>query len=271
MTSAVRCLHLLSISISLQTEPADWIWIDLYSAAHTDIHNDHTHRHFEDSVRVWQTFVWQLFSAGGGVCVCVCESVFMLGGCCFPNGICCCCTTTTLAVVYHTITHEGSLNHNDNQRRSSYSLPYEGDVTVRTVVDRFSKMVHFIPLPTLPLAKANAEVMLHHIFCLRGLHRDVDTDRGRRLGLSSGRLSAPSWEFPLASPPDTILKSTGRRSSWTRSWRPAVSLYRLLEPQHNTTDMSTQETQFCGPQLVSSHLSAPMAISLLSSLPRKRR
>ena len=109
-------------------------------------------------------FLW-----GSGVCVCVC--VWEGGDCCFTEGrgiccCCCCCCTTVLAVVCHTISHEGSLNQNNNQRCSSYSLPFKGNVTVRTVVDRFSEMVHFIPLPTLPLAKATAEVMLHRIFCL---------------------------------------------------------------------------------------------------------
>lgn len=39
--------------------------------------------------------------------------------------------------------------------------PSEGNTTVLTVVDRFSKMAHFIPLPKLPTAKETAEVMLY--------------------------------------------------------------------------------------------------------------
>lgn len=47
-----------------------------------------------------------------------------------------------------------------------------------TVVYRFSKMVHFIPLPKLPSAKEMAEIMLHHVFHLHGLPRDIVSDQG---------------------------------------------------------------------------------------------
>ena len=51
--------------------------------------------------------------------------------------------------------------------------PLQGNTTILTVVDRFSKMVHFIPLPKLPSAKKMAEIMLSHVFCLHGFPRDV--------------------------------------------------------------------------------------------------
>lgn len=44
---------------------------------------------------------------------------------------------------------------------------------ISTVVDRFSKMAHFIALPKLPTAKETAEVILNHIFHINGLQRDV--------------------------------------------------------------------------------------------------
>lgn len=56
--------------------------------------------------------------------------------------------------------------------------PSEGNTTVLTVVDRFSKMVHFIPLTKLPSAKETADVVLHHVFRLHGFPRDVVSDRG---------------------------------------------------------------------------------------------
>lgn len=56
--------------------------------------------------------------------------------------------------------------------------PSEGNTTVLTVVDRFSKMVHFIPLPKLPTAKETAEVMLFQVFRLHGFPKDVVSDRG---------------------------------------------------------------------------------------------
>lgn len=39
----------------------------------------------------------------------------------------------------------------------------EGNTTILTVVDRFSKMVHFIPLPKSLSAKETAEVVLHQV------------------------------------------------------------------------------------------------------------
>ena len=54
----------------------------------------------------------------------------------------------------------------------------EGNTTVLTVVDRFSKMVHFIPMPKLPSAKGTAEAVLSHVFRIHGFPRDVVSDRG---------------------------------------------------------------------------------------------
>ena len=54
----------------------------------------------------------------------------------------------------------------------------EGNTTVRTVVDRFSKMAHFIALPKLPSAKEMAEVMLREVFRIHGFPRDIVSDRG---------------------------------------------------------------------------------------------
>jgi len=49
---------------------------------------------------------------------------------------------------------------------------------ILTVVDLFSKMAHFVPLPKLPSAKETAELVLLHVFRLHGLPTDVVSDRG---------------------------------------------------------------------------------------------
>ncbi|KAK5922946.1 hypothetical protein CgunFtcFv8_020167 [Champsocephalus gunnari] len=49
-----------------------------------------------------------------------------------------------------------------------------GKTTVLTVVDRFSKMAHVIPLTKLPSAKGTAEVMMNQVFRIR----DIVSDRG---------------------------------------------------------------------------------------------
>ncbi|KAK9513191.1 hypothetical protein VZT92_026747 [Zoarces viviparus] len=54
----------------------------------------------------------------------------------------------------------------------------EGHTVILTVVDRFSKLAHFIPLPKLPSAKETAELICLHIFRLHGIPIDIVSDRG---------------------------------------------------------------------------------------------
>ena len=56
--------------------------------------------------------------------------------------------------------------------------PSSGHTVILTVVDRFSKMAHFIPLLKLPSAKETASLVLHHVFRIHGLAVDVVSDRG---------------------------------------------------------------------------------------------
>lgn len=54
----------------------------------------------------------------------------------------------------------------------------QGNTTVLTVVDRFSKMARFIALPKLPSAKETAEVMMNQVFKIHGFPKDIVSDRG---------------------------------------------------------------------------------------------
>ena len=54
----------------------------------------------------------------------------------------------------------------------------DGHSCILTVVDRFSKAAHFIPLAKLPTAKQTAELMVLHVFRLHGLPTDIVSDRG---------------------------------------------------------------------------------------------
>ena len=56
--------------------------------------------------------------------------------------------------------------------------PSRGNTVVLTVVDRFSKAAHFIPLPKLPSAKETAQVVIDQVFRIHGLPMDVVSDRG---------------------------------------------------------------------------------------------
>uniref|UniRef100_A0A8C1NZE8 Gypsy retrotransposon integrase-like protein 1 n=1 Tax=Cyprinus carpio TaxID=7962 RepID=A0A8C1NZE8_CYPCA len=56
--------------------------------------------------------------------------------------------------------------------------PSKGNTVILTVVDRFSKATHFIPLPKLPSAKETAVAVIDHVFRIHGLPTDVVSDRG---------------------------------------------------------------------------------------------
>ncbi len=56
--------------------------------------------------------------------------------------------------------------------------PSRGYTVILTVVDRFTKAVHFVPLPKLPSAKETAQLVIVHIFRIHGLPVDVVSDRG---------------------------------------------------------------------------------------------
>lgn len=51
-----------------------------------------------------------------------------------------------------------------------------GNTVIMTVVDHFSKGCHFVPLPGLPTAWETAKLVIHHVFQLHGLPRDVVSD-----------------------------------------------------------------------------------------------
>uniref|UniRef100_A0A8C1BXI7 Integrase catalytic domain-containing protein n=1 Tax=Cyprinus carpio carpio TaxID=630221 RepID=A0A8C1BXI7_CYPCA len=56
--------------------------------------------------------------------------------------------------------------------------PSQGTTVVLTVVDRFSKATHFVPLPKLPSARETAVAVIDHIYRLHGPPMDVVSDRG---------------------------------------------------------------------------------------------
>ena len=56
--------------------------------------------------------------------------------------------------------------------------PSEGNTTILTVIDRFSKAAHFIALPKLPSSRETADLLVKHVFCLHGMPTDIVSDRG---------------------------------------------------------------------------------------------
>uniref|UniRef100_A0A8C1Q3Q5 Gypsy retrotransposon integrase-like protein 1 n=1 Tax=Cyprinus carpio TaxID=7962 RepID=A0A8C1Q3Q5_CYPCA len=56
--------------------------------------------------------------------------------------------------------------------------PSAGKTVILTVIDRFSKAAHFIPLATLPSAKETAQIIIENVFRIHGLPSDIVSDRG---------------------------------------------------------------------------------------------
>lgn len=56
--------------------------------------------------------------------------------------------------------------------------PSAGNTTILTIVDRFSKAVHYLPLPKLPTATETANLLIQHVYRLHGIPSDIVSDRG---------------------------------------------------------------------------------------------
>lgn len=54
----------------------------------------------------------------------------------------------------------------------------EGNNTILTIVDRFSKAVHYVPLPKLPSSLETAKLLIQHVYRLHGIPTDIVSDRG---------------------------------------------------------------------------------------------
>ena len=54
----------------------------------------------------------------------------------------------------------------------------QGNNTILTIVDRFSKMVHFTALPKLPSAAETADLLVSQVVQLHGIPQDIVSDRG---------------------------------------------------------------------------------------------
>ena len=61
---------------------------------------------------------------------------------------------------------------------SHISLDFVTVSPILTVVDRFSKAVHFIPLPKLPSSKVTAQLMMQHVLQIHELPVDMVSDCG---------------------------------------------------------------------------------------------
>lgn len=64
--------------------------------------------------------------------------------------------------------------------------PSHGNTTILTIVGRFSKSVHLLPLPKLPSAEETASLLISNVFKLHGLPMEVVSDGVPSFPLTSG-------------------------------------------------------------------------------------
>ncbi|KAM8751192.1 LOW QUALITY PROTEIN: uncharacterized protein AB9X84_012845 [Acanthopagrus schlegelii] len=113
----------------------------------------------------------------------------------------------------------------------------QGNNTVLTMVDRFSKMVKFISLPKLPSAKETAEVMMNNVFRVHGFSKDIVSDRGpqAKASLKSGyHLEANGQTERLNQQLETGLRCVVHQnpSTWSKHlvWMSAASCLLTEDP-----------------------------------------
>ncbi|XP_067231400.1 uncharacterized protein brd8a isoform X2 [Chanodichthys erythropterus] len=71
--------------------------------------------------------------------------------------------------------------------------PSRGNTVVLTVVDRFSKAAHFIPLPKLPSARETAQVVVDHVFWRRAREALARASRRTKVAADRHRTPAPRY------------------------------------------------------------------------------
>ena len=79
-----------------------------------------------------------------------------------------------------------------------------------TVVDRFSKMVHFIALPKLPSAAEMVDLLVTHAVRLHGIPQNIVSDCGPSSSQGCGGPSAGALGPRSTYHWDTIPRPTGR-------------------------------------------------------------
>lgn len=83
-----------------------------------------------------------------------------------------------------------------------------GNTTILSVVDRYSKAVHFIPLTKLPSALKTADLLVLHVFRLHGIPLDVVSDRGLQF-------SSQVWK--------TLCRALGATASLSSGYHPQMN------------------------------------------------
>ncbi|XP_064197194.1 uncharacterized protein LOC135257909 [Anguilla rostrata] len=104
------------------------------------------------------------------------------------------------------------------------------NTVILTIVDRFSKAVHFVPLPKLPTARETADLLVAQVVRLHGIPADIVSDRGPQFTsqVTSHHSSWPRRRRLLFRP------SKPTSSDATRSGRTPTLRNQRLADRHRT-------------------------------------
>ena len=95
----------------------------------------------------------------------------------------------------------------------------KGYNSIWVVVDRLTKVAHFIPVNTTYSGARLAELYISRIVCLHGVPKKIISDRGSQSLHGSGSSSMILWIRSCASVPPIILRQMGRQREPTKCWR----------------------------------------------------
>ncbi|KAF7640917.1 hypothetical protein LDENG_00005500 [Lucifuga dentata] len=94
--------------------------------------------------------------------------------------------------------------------------PSQGNTIILTIIDRFSKAVHFVALPKLPTARETADLLIYHVFHLHGIPLDIVSDRGPQF---TSQVWKSFCQALGASESVVGLPSSDQRNEPTRTWK----------------------------------------------------
>lgn len=101
--------------------------------------------------------------------------------------------------------------------------PSEGNFVILTIVDHFSKCVHWVPLPNLPSALETTNHLDSHVSSYMAYLRALSQTEDPSLPLKCGQHSANPLELPPVYPRVTIPNQTVKQSEPIRAWRQRCS------------------------------------------------
>lgn len=97
--------------------------------------------------------------------------------------------------------------------------PSNGHTVILTIVDRFPKMVHYVPLSKLPFTTETADLLPMHVFRIHGFQTNIVWTKVSSSHPGSGRCSAKLLAPPAALTLVTTPSLMDRQRELTRIWR----------------------------------------------------